>query len=232
MLKVENLTVNYDEIKVLNNISYSFKLGNIYGLIGRNGAGKTTFLKTISRLNKNNTGEIYLGNKNLSKSDYLDLELSYVSDSPIYFNDMTVLEHMLLICKIKKYSSKKANTVSENLLEKLKLEQYRNSFPNKLSKGTLQRMSISLSLIRNEEVLLMDEPFNGLDPLQVNILEKTIVEERDKNKLIIISSHNLESLKEICNTYLILKDGCFIEISPENITKESISDIIEESYGE
>lgn len=90
-------------------------------------------------------------------------------------------------------------------------------FPNKLSKGTLQRMNIAIGIIRNENYILMDEPFNALDPVQVDAVENLIITEREKNKVLIISSHDIESLNRICDIYLILKDGKLLEFTPNEI---------------
>ena len=134
--------------------------------------------------------------------------------------------------KIKNYDNDKANKIIDNLLLSLKLEKYKNHFPNTLSKGTLQRMSIALSLIRDEKYILMDEPFNGLDPVQVTTVENIIISEKKKGKTIIVSSHDIDSLNNICDIYIILKDGKLIEYLPNEISKENISELISDSYGD
>ena len=232
MIKIDNLRVKYGLDIILNNISFSFNNQKIYGLIGKNGAGKTTLLKSICRLLDNNTGDIYINDNIINNIDYLQLPITYIGDSPVYFRDMTVIEHMLLICKIKNYDNDKANKIIDNLLLSLKLEKYKNHFPNTLSKGTLQRMSIALSLIRDEKYILMDEPFNGLDPVQVTTVENIIISEKKKGKTIIVSSHDIDSLKNICDIYIILKDGKLIEYLPNEISKENISELISDSYGD
>lgn len=229
MISISNFSFYYNCNLILNNINYEFVNGKIYGIIGKNGAGKTTFLKAISGFFSINSGNILVNNMDVNKYDYLDLPLSYLNDQPSYFKDLTVLEHMLLICKIKKH--KNLDNVYD-LLSKLKLEKYSNYFPSSLSKGTLQRMSLGLELLRDETYLLMDEPFNGLDPIQVDIVENIIMEEKLKNKVVIVSSHDIDVLKDICDVFLILKNNKFLEFTPENLERNEIKLIISESYGD
>ncbi|MBW9153241.1 hypothetical protein KTC97_16255 [Clostridium estertheticum] len=118
------------------------------------------------------------------------------------------------------------------LLNILRLERYKDAFSNTLSKGTLQRMSIAIGIIRDENYLLMDEHFNGLDPVQVESVENLIISEKEKNKTIIVSSHDIGSLNRICDVYLILKDGILLEYYPNDLTEKNIIKMIGGSYGD
>lgn len=232
MIFADKIYMNYDGNDVLSNISYEFDDGKVYGLIGKNGAGKTTFLKIISRLIRKNTGNIFLNDDCINNKDFLNLPLTYIGDSSIYYSDLTLKEHLLLICNVKKFHKKQALDKIELLLKILKLEKYQNSFPDTLSKGTLQRMSIAIGIIRDENHVLMDEPFNALDPVQVESVENLILSEKEKNKTIIVSSHDIESLSRICDVYLILIDGALTEYFPEDLSKINIMNIIRDSYGD
>ena len=232
MLLVNNINIKYDGNDILNNISFEFTPGKVYGLIGKNGAGKTTFLKIISRLITQNQGNILIDNISINHTDFLNVPIAYIGDSSVYYSDLTVKEHLLLICSIKKFTKKDRQKKVNYLLETLKLEKYKNMFPNKLSKGTLQRMNIAIGIIRNENYILMDEPFNALDPVQVDAVENLIITEREKNKVLIISSHDIESLNRICDIYLILKDGKILEFTPNEINTKNIMEMIIDSYGE
>lgn len=232
MISIDKIYMKYESIEILSRISYKFDNGKIYGLIGKNGAGKTTFLKIISRLLRKNSGSIYIDDKCIDKRDFLTLPITYIGDSSIYYSDLTLKEHLLLICNIKKFSKKHTIEKVEFLLKILKLEKYQDVFPDTLSKGTLQRMSIAIGIIRDEEYVLMDEPFNALDPVQVESVENLILCEKEKNKTIIISSHDIESLNKICDVYLILKDGKLLEYFPENLTTPNITKMIRDSYGD
>lgn len=233
MLEIKNISMNYDIENIINNISFKFKSKHIYGLIGKNGAGKTTLLKIIARLISSNTGEIFIKDIGLiNKKDYLKLPLSFVGDSPIFYPDLTVKEHLLMICKAKNFSKEVAIGKIEHIINLLKMDKYVNRFPSSLSKGTLQRLNIAMGLIRDEKINLMDEPFITLDPVQVNSVENLILQLKQEDKLFLISSHDIDSLQKICDTYLILRDGNILEINPEDIDKEKISILIENSYGD
>lgn len=232
MILIENIYMSYNGSDILSDITYKFCYGKVYGLIGKNGAGKTTLLKTISRLIRKNRGNIFLNNECINDRDFLSLPITYIGDSSIYYSDLTLKEHLLLICSIKKFSKKESIDKIQFLLNILKLERYKDAFPDTLSKGTLQRMSIAIGIIRDENYLLMDEPFNGLDPVQVESVENLVLSEKEKNKTIIVSSHDIESLNRICDVYLILKDGLLFEFNPDDLTKENIIKMIGDSYGD
>lgn len=230
MISIDNIYMDYDNNEILSNISYKFDNNKIYGLIGKNGVGKTTLLKTICRLIRSNKGNIFLDDKCINKKDFLSLPITYIGDSSVYYSDLTLKEHLLLMCNIKSFSKKESINKIKSLLVTLKLEKYQDSFPDTLSKGTLQRMSIAIGIIRNEPNILMDEPFNGLDPVQVESVENLIMSEREKDKTIIVSSHDIESLNKICDVYLILKNGKLLDYVPKDLTKKNITTMIRDSY--
>ena len=221
MIEIHSLSKSYGW-------SYSFENGKIYGLIGRNGIGKTTLLKCICGLCIPDQADIRSLQGNLSEKDYLDRDIVYVSDEPIFYNDLTFQEHLWLICKIEKYSKIESARKIDYYLECLKMKEYMTFYPNALSKGTLQRMMLIMGFLRKADNLLLDEPFNGLDPVQLAETIQICNRESDK-RCIIISSHDIESLAEICNEYLIFNAKGIERLSKE-ISREEIKRMIGESY--
>lgn len=232
MIKLKNITTAYGKQIVIDDLSYTFNKGKVYGLIGKNGAGKTTLLKTMSRLISSNDGSIYIENDCIDEKDYFSVPISYVADTPSYFRDLTVKEHMLMICNSQKMSKSLAIENIKEVIKRLRLEQYEHCFPQTLSKGTLQKLNLALGLLRAEDIYLLDEPFSALDPVQVKAVEQMIISLKEKGKTQIVSSHDLDSLQSICDTYLILRNGKVLEYEPDKVNKEKIAEIIEESYGD
>lgn len=232
MIEIKDIKMKYGSEDILKGIDYVFQDGLIYGLIGKNGAGKTTLLKIIIRLINENEGNIFIDGRCIDNVDYLKIPAIFISDAPIFYNDLTVKEQLLLVCSAQNTPRKEALYKIDSLLEELKLTKYKDYFPLKLSKGTLQRFNVALGVLRNESIILMDEPFNALDPVQVSVLEKLIKKLKINGKTLLVSSHDIDSLNSICDIYLILKDGKLLEYRPDQLTKESIAQIIGDSYGD
>lgn len=228
MLEIHSLSKSYGNKVIVEDWSYSFEDGKIYGLIGRNGIGKTTLLKCISGLCMPDRADIRSSKGDLSEKDYLDRDIVYISDEPIFYNDLTLQEHLWLICKVEKYSKQEAKKKIDYYLECLKMKEYMAFYPSALSKGTLQRMMLIMGFLRKADNLLLDEPFNGLDPVQLAETVQICTRESAK-RCIIISSHDIESLAEICDEYLIFNAKRIERLSKE-ISREEIKRMIGESY--
>lgn len=227
MIKICDLTKHYGNTVIIEKVSYFFEDDMIYGIVGVNGAGKTTLLNAISRFDTQNTGKIYIGDKEITNKDFLDIPMSYVMDNPFFFNELTVKENLMLICASKSYRKKECTELIEHLLTEFKMKKYENYYPLNLSKGTFQRLNIACALIRKEKVCLMDEPFSGLDPVQSSALEKIILDfNRRFGGTYIISSHDIESLKNICGKCLVVSNKKISEISMEKVSREEISKLL------
>lgn len=232
MIEIKNISMSYGTDDILKKLNYKFQTGLVYGLIGKNGAGKTTLLKIIMRLIRENEGSVLIDGKCVDKVDFLEIPAIFIMDSPIFYSDLTVREQLLLVCKSQGIQKKEAFSRINILLDELRLLNYKNNFPNILSKGTLQRLNIALGMVRNESTILMDEPFNALDPVQVSSVENLILKSKKEGKTLLISSHDIDSLSSICDVYLILKNGQLLEYMPDMLTKENIVQIIGNSYGD
>lgn len=230
MITLHSISKSYAGKKILDNINFDFKQGCIYGLIGRNGAGKTTLLKILMRILKDHEGDVVFNSNNINEADPLNLPFVFLSDTPVLYQDLTAREQMLLVCKVGKLSKSDAVNRINYLSKELKLDEYLDYYPRSLSRGTLQRINIGIGMLRESCVYLFDEPFITLDPVQVDTVEKMFLNNRSKNSIHIISSHDIDSLENICDKYLILKDRKLIEFTRGSIDKEEITKIIGDSY--
>lgn len=228
MIDIREISKSYGSKKIIGNWKYTFENGKIYGLIGRNGIGKTTILKCICGLTEPDSIEICTDSGEVSSSDYLTRNIYYVSDEPIYYNDLTLYEHLWIVCNVEGYSKADAKAKIKELVDTFKMEEYLHYFPASLSKGTLQRMMLMLAFLRRSNNILLDEPFNGLDPIQ---LEQCLdyCRRHKQDKCIIISSHDIESLEAVCDLLLIFtKDG--IVATNENIDRAQVKEMLGDSY--
>lgn len=228
MIDVRWLTKTYGEKKIVDNWSYRLENNKIYGLIGRNGIGKTTVMKCICGLLEPDGIELLTEQGDVSGLDYLTRNIYYVSDEPVYYNDLTLYEHLWIVCKVEGYKKAGAAEKIKELVTTFKMEEYLNFFPYALSKGTLQRMMLMIAFLRKTKNLLLDEPFNGLDPIQ---LEQSLdyCKTCKKDRCILISSHDIESLEAVCDCFLIFtKDG--IVSVEEKIDRVRVNAMIGDSY--
>lgn len=232
MLEIKNIQMSYGPQIVLDDISYRFDKGKIYGLIGKNGAGKSTLLKIIMRLLRGNQGKVLMNSENVNDKDFTLIPVSFISDTALYYNDLTVYEHLLLICRVQNIKKNQALEKIKSILECLKLDNYKNNYPLALSRGTLQRLNIAIGLLKNSGIYLLDEPFITLDPVQVSLVENLLIDFKKSEKLLLVSSHDIDSLSNICDKYLVLKNGKLLEFLPENLSRENITELIGDSYGD
>lgn len=152
MIEVHNLTKKYGSKSIISDWKYTFQNGKIYGLIGRNGIGKTTILKSISGLIQADTISLYTEAGNVSNKDYLSRDIYYVSDEPVYYNDLTLQEHLWLICKVENYSREEATEKIKALVNHFNMSEYMNYYPSAMSKGTLQRMMLIISFLKKRRI--------------------------------------------------------------------------------
>lgn len=205
ILKVERLKKSYRKKEILKDISFFLCKGDIMALIGSNGAGKTTLIKTILGLQKPNKGEIYIKNMDIKKNYTKSIQyVGALVENPDLYSYLTGYENLMLL----KNSSK--NVTKNDILQVLKLmklDAKKDELVSKYSLGMRQRLGIAKSLINNPELLILDEPTNGLDPKGINELRTILKNLAKKGVAILISSHNLLELESFCNKVCMLKDG-------------------------
>ena len=224
MLKVNNLGKKYHKFEAVKNVSFSVEDGSITILLGPNGAGKSTVIKSIAGLLKY-TGSIEIKNFP-NKSIEAKREFSYVPESPSLYELLTVEEHINFIAKA--YNIEDYKDKAEELLERFDMIDKKDKLGKELSKGMQQKVSIICGLITDPNLILFDEPMIGLDPKAIKELKSMFLELREKGKSIIISTHIIDSIVDIWDNALIMKDGEIIfKGSKEelNTKNESLEDI-------
>lgn len=203
-LEVKDLRKSFSENEVLHGISFSVESGKALGLLGRNGAGKTTTIRIIMDVFKVNSGEILLDGKTFNPRDY---QIGYLPEERGLYPKKKVTEQLVYLAELRGMSKKAAKENAKEWLGKLGIEEYANRTLDSLSKGNQQKVQLAQSLICNPEIVILDEPFSGLDPVNAQILKDTVKELIDQNKLVIFSSHQMNYVEEFCEQIAIINKG-------------------------
>ena len=205
MLKLENVTKYYGDFKAVDKLSFTVKPGEIFGLLGLNGAGKTTTFRMIMGLLKPTEGTITLdGNPiNYDVSD----KIGFLTEERSLLMKMTVLEQTLFYGTLKGMTKEKIIERLDYLLDKFEVPQYKNKKIKELSKGNQQKIQFINAIINEPKLLILDEPFSGLDPLNVELFKREIIELANNGSMIIFSSHRMEHVELFCKKLTILVDG-------------------------
>jgi len=205
MLKVENITKYYGKIKAVDNLSFTVNDGEIFGLLGSNGAGKTTTFRMIMGLLDSNSGNITLNDKHI---DYnITEKIGFVTEERSLLTKLTVKEQIIYYGRLKGLSEKEILKRLDYWLDKFKIIDYKERKIKELSKGNQQKIQFIAAVINNPILLILDEPFTGLDPINVKQLKDAIYELKDKGTSIIFSSHQMEHIEEFCEKLVILVKG-------------------------
>ena len=202
ILRFENVTKKFDAIVALDGISFNVPENKIVGLIGANGAGKTTSIRHLIRYLKPDSGEILYRDKSIYSFSDTAFPISYIPDSPIFFEELTVMEHLTFIGSIYGTSN---NT--DTLIHIMEMQSHLDKVPSTLSKGTKQKLMIMCALLREYETLLADEPFIGLDPKQIKVLKELLLEQKRMGRTVLLSTHLLDVIENICDYYIMIDQG-------------------------
>lgn len=203
MIKIKNISKRFGRNLVLDNINLSFEKGECIALIGPNGCGKTTLIKSILGMIIPSSGDILFNNKNI-KNDYLyRSNIGYMPQIGRYPDNMTIEQVVGMIKNIRNTHS----ILDNDLIEQFNLQKLFNKPMGTLSGGTTQKVSATLAFLFNPDVLILDEPTAGLDPLSSEILKTKIIHERSKGKLILITSHLLSELDDMITQLVFMEEG-------------------------
>lgn len=205
MLKVENITKYYNKNKAVDNLSFTVEKGEIFGLLGENGAGKTTTFRIILGLINASSGKVTLDDKKIDYS--LTDKIGYVTEERSLLTKMTVKDQILLYGVLKGMSEDNILKEMRKWLKKFQISDYENRKIKELSKGNQQKIQFIAAVINKPKLLILDEPFSGLDPINVEMLKKAIIELQETGCSIIFSSHQMEQIEDFCEKLVILSHG-------------------------
>lgn len=223
MIQVRGLRKLYKKVTAVDDLSFTVHDREIFGLVGPNGAGKTTTLKCICGVALPTEGLILIDDYNLFENEQEAKRLlAFVPETPNPYEILTVTEHMKFIALL--YSVTNPDQKIEELLNAFELDEKKDALVNSLSKGMKQKLTICCALVHDPEILLLDEPLIGIDPRGARTLKDTLIQRAEQGKSVIISSHMLYLVEELCHRILIIDHGKKIaEGTLEEIRKKALA---------
>lgn len=205
MLKVENVTKKYGDLTAVNNLSFEVDDGEVFGLLGLNGAGKTTTFRMILGLIDDYTGDITIDGKHI---DYkISDKIGFLTEERSLLTKMTVLDQIIYYGVLKSIPEDLIEKRLDYWLERFEISEYKNRKIKELSKGNQQKVQFISAIINEPKLLILDEPFSGLDPINVELFKSIILELKKKGTSIIFSSHRMEHVEFFCEKLVILVKG-------------------------
>ena len=227
MIEIKNLTKKFNKFTALNQVNIRFNDGHSVALIGPNGCGKTTLIKCILGLNVVEDGDILVNNESVKEHYLYRNNIGYMPHIGRYPENMTISQTIPMIKDTRKVSE---NELDTELLEAFELESIFDKKMRTLSGGTTQKVSAVLAFLFNPNIIILDEPTAGLDPLASEILKNKIIKEKNKGKLIIITSHLLSELDDIVSEIVFMNEGkVIVHQSVEELMTERKTEKISES---
>ena len=203
-LILENVSKTFVEKKAVEGISFSLNKPGVFGLLGTNGAGKTTTIRMLLGIIKKDSGEITWNGK---KVDRKSVNFGYLPEERGVYPKVKIYDQLMYFAELKGMKKQEADAAIKDWAKKLKVEEYMQMPAEKLSKGNQQKIQFMTAVIHNPELVVLDEPFSGLDPVNTEILKNIIINLIKNGKYIIMSAHQMATIEEFCSDILILNKG-------------------------
>jgi len=206
MIEVSALTKRYGDFTAVRDLSFAVQPGEVLGLVGPNGAGKTSTLRSLAGIIPANGGNVRICGIDLAADPVAaKRRLAFFPDEPRLFDYLTVRQHLNFVARI--YGVANHEAVAQTLLEELEIAEKADQLPGELSRGMKQKLAIACGLLHGPSVMFFDEPLTGLDPLGIRRMKDSILRRAREGAAIVLSSHLLGLLEEVCSHVLILKKG-------------------------
>ena len=203
-LEVKDITKSFGDKQVLHGISFEVQSGRALGLLGRNGAGKTTTIRILMDVFRANSGEVLLDGEKFNQRKHL---IGYLPEERGLYPKKKVIEQMVYLGRIRGISKSEAVANSKIWLKRLGVLEYENAKLETLSKGNQQKVQLASTLVCDPDIVILDEPFSGLDPVNSRILQDVVMELIGQNKIVIFSSHQMSYVEEFCKDIVIINKG-------------------------
>jgi len=216
ILEIKNVTKSYAKKKAIDEVSFNVTEGEVFGLLGPNGAGKTTLIRMINQITMPDSGEIYFNGERLSEKHISFV--GYLPEERGLYKKMKVNEVVLYLAELKGLKGSVAKQRMDYWFDKFDITDWWNKKVEELSKGMQQKVQFITTVMHNPKLLIFDEPFSGFDPLNANLLKSEILNLKKQGSTIIFSTHNMESVEEICDSIVLIN-------SAKNILQGKMNDI-------
>lgn len=203
-LELKNVSKTFVGKKAVDNISFKLEKPGVFGLLGTNGAGKTTTIRMLLGIIKKDSGEITWNNKQVERKN---VNFGYLPEERGVYPKTKIYDQLMYFAKLKGMKKQEADEEIKKWAKVLKVEEYLEMPAEKLSKGNQQKIQFMTAVIHNPELIVLDEPFSGLDPVNTEILKNIIIDLVSKDKYVIMSAHQMSTIEEFCSDILILNKG-------------------------
>ncbi|MBQ8827997.1 MAG: ATP-binding cassette domain-containing protein [Clostridia bacterium] len=204
VLELKDIVKNFGEKQVLKGVSFSAEGGKAFGLLGRNGAGKTTTIRILMDVFSARSGEILIDGKPI---DYRKIQFGYLPEERGLYPKKKIIEQLTYFAELKGMKHADAVKAVDYWLDRLQMTEYRNKRLDTLSKGNQQKIQLITAVAHDPEIVILDEPFSGLDPVNAILLKSVVKEEIAKGKIVLFSSHQMSYIEEFCDSIAIIHDG-------------------------
>jgi len=204
ILELKNIDKSFGEKEVLKGVSFTAEGGKAFGLLGRNGAGKTTSIRILMNVFPANSGEVLIDGKPI---DYDKIGIGYLPEERGLYPKKIIIDQLVYFAELKGMSTKDAVRSVDYWLSRLGMSEYRNKRLDTLSKGNQQKIQLITALAHDPDIVILDEPFSGLDPVNAMLLKDVVKEQIAKGKIVLFSSHQMSYIEEFCDSIAIINAG-------------------------
>ena len=204
LLELKNIDKSFGEKQVLKGVSFTAEGGKAFGLLGRNGAGKTTTIRILMNVFPANSGEVLMDGKPI---DYNKVGLGYLPEERGLYPKKKIIDQLVYFAELKGMNKKDAVRAIDYWLSRLGMTEYRNKRLDTLSKGNQQKIQLITALAHDPDIIILDEPFSGLDPVNAMLLKDVVKEQIKKGKIVLFSSHQMSYIEEFCDSIAIINAG-------------------------